>query len=207
MGCTGSKHDDDPPVKSNAKSKTENEQSVRNVAHQNNRTSLEKKVEPITASVTAPVVPKDSPIKADAKIKPLTFKEVMEDKEGRAYFMKFLQGEHAEENLVFFEEVENIKSSPRTDLQKNVQELASAFLKPGVESEVNVSDNMKKNILVLSNDDTNYKQGELVGYLEKAQNEILMIMAMGSYPRFVKSKLYADFISKKKTEVRKVEKV
>ena len=103
MGCTGSKHDDDPPVKSNAKSKTENEQSVRNVAHQNNRTSLEKKVEPITASVTAPVVPKDSPIKADAKIKPLTFKEVMEDKEGRAYFMKFLQGEHAEENLVFFE--------------------------------------------------------------------------------------------------------
>lgn len=104
------------------------------------------------------------------------------------------------------QEVENIKSSPRTDLQKNVQDLASSFLKPGVESEVNVSDNMKKNILVLSNDDSNYQQGELVGYLEKAQNEILMIMAMGAYPRFIKSKLYADFILKKKTEVRKVEK-
>jgi len=105
------------------------------------------------------------------------------------------------------QEVENIKAAPRSELQKNVKDLASSYLQPGVESEVNVSDNMKKNILVLSNEDNNYQQGELVGYLEKAQSEIFMIMAMGSYPRFVKSKLYADFISKKKPEVRKAEKV
>lgn len=98
MGCIGSKQDDDPPVKSEAKSNTET--SVRNVAYQNNRTSVEKKVE----SVAAPVVAKDSSLsKAGVKTKPLTFKEVMEDKEGRAYFMKFLQHERAEENLVFFE--------------------------------------------------------------------------------------------------------
>lgn len=103
MGCIGSKHDDDPPLKSEAKNKnaTENEPSVRNVAYQNNRTSVEKKAE----SVVAPVVAKgNSPAKAaDVKVKPLTFKEVMEDKEGRAYFMKFLQHERAEENLIFFE--------------------------------------------------------------------------------------------------------
>lgn len=36
-------------------------------------------------------------------VKTLTFKHVMADPLGREYFMKFLQIEHAEENLTFFQ--------------------------------------------------------------------------------------------------------
>jgi len=97
MGCNGSKAD---PPKSEAKSSTNNEPSVRNVSYQNNRTNVEKKGE---SAAVPPAVVANSPIKADVKIKPIPFKELMADKEGRAYFMKFLQHEHAEENLVFFE--------------------------------------------------------------------------------------------------------
>lgn len=39
----------------------------------------------------------------EGSIKTLTFKHVMNDKLGREYFMKFLETEHAEENMAFFE--------------------------------------------------------------------------------------------------------
>lgn len=39
-----------------------------------------------------------------------TFKEIMDCKVGRIYFMKFLQLEHAEENLIFFEVCNKINS-------------------------------------------------------------------------------------------------
>lgn len=69
---------------------------------------------------------------------------------------------------------------------------------------------MKKNIMVLTNEETSFHQTELLGYLEKAQSEIFMIMAMGAYPRFVKCKLYYDYytaLKSRKIDVRQPEKV
>lgn len=131
---------------------------------------------------------------SNVSIKTLTFKHVMSDSLGREYFMQFLKIEHAEENLTFFQEVETLKKVDDKNLYEQVDELVEQFLKPGVETEVNISDNMKKNILVLvTKEEHNYQRPELMKYLDKAQNEILMIMAMGAFPRFMKHNLFMDY--------------
>ena len=98
--------------------------------------------------------------------------------------------------------MENIKKVDAKDLVQSAEELVESYLKPGVETEVNVSDNMKKSILnLVTKGETAEHQAELMRYLDKAQNEILMIMAMGAFPRFMKSKLFLDY----KKKVREIE--
>jgi hypothetical protein len=131
--------------------------------------------------------------------------------------MEFLKAEHAEENLSFFEvflfiiykqmmvnsrqfilkkEVETIKKQDAKDLAKATQDLIASYLQPGVETEVNVSDNMKKYITTLATKEhTSTENNELLSYLERAQNEIFMIMALGSFPRYLKSDMYKEWES------------
>eukprot|EP01038_Epipyxis_sp_PR26KG_P004917 gene4917-6880_t len=128
-------------------------------------------------------------------VKAPSFQALMGDNKGRDSFMKFLKAEHAEENLIFFQEVENIKKMEQKDLAKSTQDLVSSYLLPGVETEVNVSDNMKKNLANMVNTETEVQeQDRLLEYLNKAQNEIVMIMALGSYPRFMKSDSYKEWL-------------
>lgn len=83
----------------------------------------------------------------------------------------------------------------------STQELVESYLKPGVETEVNISDNMKKNILKMVESRTTEEQlQELLKYLQIAQNEIFMIMSMGSFPRFSKSKLYQEYVRRAREE-------
>mmetsp|Transcript_32460 Transcript_32460/g.54734 ORF Transcript_32460/g.54734 Transcript_32460/m.54734 type:complete len:200 (+) Transcript_32460:119-718(+) len=128
-----------------------------------------------------------------ASVKTMTFKHVMADKLGREYFMKFLEFEHAEENLIFFQEVDRVKTVGQEEFLKESEELVDSYLKPGVDAEVNVSDRMKTEILRLVEGGTAEHQEELLRYLDKAQNEILMIMAMGAFPRFMKHKLFHEY--------------
>jgi hypothetical protein len=63
-----------------------------------------------------------------------------------------------------------------------------------VESEVNVSDNMKKYVTTLATkENSSTENSELLSYLERAQNEIFMIMALGSFPRYRKSEVYKEW--------------
>ena len=95
--------------------------------------------------------------------------------------------------------MENIRKVEAKDLAHSAQELVESYLKPGVETEVNVSDNMKKSILnLVINGGTTEHQQELMRYLDRAQNEILMIMAMGAFPRFMKSRLFIEYKRKAK---------
>ena len=102
-------------------------------------------------------------------------------------------------SFVMQQEVENIKKVDSKDLAVSAQELVDSYLKPGVESEVNVSDNMKKVILQLvTSGVTDTERQELLKCLERAQNEILMIMAMGAFPRFMVSTLFLEYKKKAK---------
>ncbi len=81
-----------------------------------------------------------------------------------------------------------------SDLVAGVHELATKYLNPGAASEVNCSDRMKRNILEMIHKDLIMsEQATLLRHLEKAQNEILLIMTMGSFPRFLKTPLYEDY--------------
>jgi hypothetical protein len=134
-------------------------------------------------------------------IKTLTFRHVMKDPLGREYFMKFLRTEHAEENLVFFDEVENFKATKlkaAVNIKEAVEEMVATYLMPGVEAEVNISDQMKRNLLKAATNDVEQHLDEFLKHLDKAQNEIMMILAMGAFPRFLKSKFFIQYKIKAK---------
>lgn len=153
----------------------------------------------------------------NASIKTLTFRHVMQDPLGRTYFMMFLKKEHAEENLIFFEvsykkclfllflisycqTVETVKKVETNDLTKAAQDLVASYLIPGVETEVNISDQMKRKIISLAEGDVGSKQEEFIKQLERAQNEVMMILAMGAFPRFLKSNFFVQYKLKAKQQ-------
>lgn len=129
----------------------------------------------------------------DASLKTLTFRHVMQDPLGRTYFMMFLKKEHAEENLIFYESVETVKKVENNELAKAAADLVASYLIPGVETEVNISDQMKRNIIKMAEGDVESKQAEFIKQLERAQNEVMMILAMGAFPRFLKSNYFAQY--------------
>lgn len=140
-------------------------------------------------------------------IKTLTFRHVMKEPLGREYFMIFLKLEHAEENLIFFEEVEKFKVQIE-DRSKNVtslvEEMIATYLMPGVETEVNISDQMKRSLVKAATNDVANNMPEFLKHLDRAQNEIMMILAMGAFPRFLKSKQFMQYKIKVK-ELRDME--
>ncbi len=76
---------------------------------------------------------------------------------------------------------------------ENVTELVQTFLIPGVETEVNISDGMKTNLIKMANNDVFNHKKDFLAALERAQNEIMMILAMGAFPRFLKSPLFQEY--------------
>ena len=53
---------------------------------------------------------------------------------------------------------------------------------------------MKKQITSLTKEETKHEEhGKLMNCLESAQNEIIIIMALGSFPRYIKSNDYKEW--------------
>jgi hypothetical protein len=69
---------------------------------------------------------------------------------------------------------------------------------PGVETEVNISDQMKRNLMSTASKDIEIYLEEFLRHLDRAQNEIMMILAMGAFPRFIKSKIFIQYKIKAK---------
>lgn len=76
--------------------------------------------------------------------------------------------------------------------------MVATYLMPGVESEVNISDQMKRNLLKAAADDVEKHLEDFLLHLDRAQNEIMMILAMGAFPRFIKSKFFIQYKIKAK---------
>lgn len=76
--------------------------------------------------------------------------------------------------------------------------MVASYLIPGVETEVNISDQMKRKIISLAEGDVGAKQEEFIKQLERAQNEVMMILAMGAFPRFLKSNFFVQYKLKAK---------
>lgn len=89
--------------------------------------------------------------------------------------------------------MENIKKLDSHTIALEAQNLVDTYVAPNTEtSGINISDKLKQNIQSAATSDS-CEQDQLLNFMEKAQNEILMIMALGAYPRFLKSKQYIDW--------------
>ncbi len=107
--------------------------------------------------------------------------------------------------LYFQQGVETLKKTEQSCFVDNVNELVQAFLIPGVETEVNISDQMKTNLIKMANTDLETHHKEFIIALERAQNEIMMILAMGAFPRFIKSKYFHEYKKKSREQREKEE--
>lgn len=76
--------------------------------------------------------------------------------------------------------------------------MVATYLMPGVDSEVNISDVMKRNLLKAATNDVEQHLEDFLTHLDRAQNEIMMILAMGAFPRFIKSKFFIQYKIKAK---------
>lgn len=89
--------------------------------------------------------------------------------------------------------MERIKGEGEGELPLNAALLVDNYLTPGVETEVNISDNMKKTLTALAQGDLERNHLDFYKGLERAQNEVMMILAMGAFPRFLKSHYFGDY--------------
>lgn len=82
--------------------------------------------------------------------------------------------------------------------------MVATYLMPGVETEVNISDQMKRSLIKAASNNVENNLPEFLKHLDRAQNEIMMILAMGAFPRFLKSKQFLHYKIKVK-ELRDME--
>jgi hypothetical protein len=90
---------------------------------------------------------------------------------------------------------------PPAQFVDETNELVSSYLIPGVETEVNISDVMKTNLIKMASGDVGAIQTDFITALERAQKEIMILLAMGAFPRFIKSKIFREY-KKKARELR-----
>lgn len=58
---------------------------------------------------------------------------------------------------------------------------------------MNISDNMKRQLTNIATNDVVGRQIDFYKGLERAQNEVMMILAMGAFPRFLKSEYFYNY--------------
>ena len=86
------------------------------------------------------------------------------------------------------------KSDSPSEVATQAEALVSTYLQPGCNTEVNVSDELRKSITEMVGD--NAGKDELINAFEAAQVETVKIMAMGAFPRFLMSDAFNEYRAK-----------
>lgn len=121
---------------------------------------------------------------------------LLDDTEGSAAFLAFLKTEYSEENWAFYNEIEILKKTDAVTVAQRANEIAQEYLAPTAASEVNVSDNLKTQLSFIldTHDQKEIGNGSLsadiVAVLESMQREVLILLAMGCFPRFKQGEFY-----------------
>ncbi|XP_010893431.1 regulator of G-protein signaling 21-like [Esox lucius] len=111
-------------------------------------------------------------------------------KSGQAAFREFLKSEYSEENILFWlacEEYKNIKSLP--EMISSANRIYSEFVKCEAPKQINIDCGTRENIT------KNISQPSLTSF-DTAQKLIYSLMAKDCYPRFLKSDIYQDVLTR-----------
>lgn len=145
----------------------------------------------------------------------ILFRTILMDDESRASLLSFLQFEHAEENLTFYEAVENLKliesvqyadADPDADFFEGFRKIMRQHVDPGCPQEVNIPQLLAQKLIEI-------KDGKHAGMtralvtkeLEKAEKEVVGMIA-GVFPRWEKHVIFKEYMDnaiKKTTSRRK----
>lgn len=108
-------------------------------------------------------------------------------------FYKFLQSEYSCENLSFYSEVEALKRLDDPNWSERLQKLPEEYLRIGARQELNLSHGMRSTLLSLIESEYATNRETILSALESTQKEIIVIMAMGPFPRFIGSPIYKEW--------------
>ena len=125
----------------------------------------------------------------------VTIMTFLNDANCKPYFHNFLKAEFADENLKLYDEIESIKSiKNKAVLQKKLKDVYELYVKPGAEFECNIPDSQRVALnSFISDSDIGLNQ-PLLRLLESMEKEVLQILSLGSFPRFLKSQLYHQYV-------------
>uniref|UniRef100_A0A8C6NMI4 Regulator of G protein signaling 11 n=1 Tax=Nothobranchius furzeri TaxID=105023 RepID=A0A8C6NMI4_NOTFU len=118
-----------------------------------------------------------------------SFMELLSDPMGRKEFMTYLEKEFSAENLYFWQACEEIRHGESSKIPQKVEDVYKNFLAPGASRWVNIdSKTMDKTLEGIK------RPHRFV--LDDAQMHIYFLMKKDSYPRFLKSDLYKNMLSR-----------
>uniref|UniRef100_A0A5K3FLU3 RGS domain-containing protein n=1 Tax=Mesocestoides corti TaxID=53468 RepID=A0A5K3FLU3_MESCO len=162
-----------------------------------------------------------------------SFHELLKDPFGRARFQRWLEKEFAAENLMFWQECQDLKSAPLRELPSRIQFIYSQYLSLTAPEPVNVDSKVREAVfrrlgLLLNQEEAAMSQGDpataaitgenslpakVVGAgashidrycFEEAEEQIFQLMKSDSYCRFLRSDIYRElFASTRKKQSKK----
>ncbi|XP_028977959.1 regulator of G-protein signaling 11 isoform X2 [Esox lucius] len=118
-----------------------------------------------------------------------SFMELLNDCLGRREFMTYLEKEFSGENLCFWEACEDLRHGESSKIILKVEEVYKTFLSPGAARWVNIDSKTMERTL------EGIKQPHRF-VMDDAQMHIYFLMKKDSYPRYLKSDLYKNMLSK-----------
>ena len=93
--------------------------------------------------------------------------------------------------------VQAVNAMKKTGDSKNVACLADqivrTYLQPGVPTEINISDTLRNSITSMVSGERLSTRVELFDAFNAAQNETIKMMAMGAFPRFLRSQAFIQY--------------
>ena len=121
------------------------------------------------------------------------FQTLLKDKDGRQLFMQFLKDEHNEENLLFWTEVESLKTETTddTDYSTKAKNIHWKYLRAHCAQEVNVTGAVRLDIERALGEEPVRKD-----VFDRAQHEVYTMMCRDIYPRFLLSQLFMDVVNR-----------
>ena len=155
----------------------------------------------------------DMPLEMASKVmtEKISIEIFLSNKHAKEYFMNFLKEEYADENLRLYDEICQIKNqNDRKSLNIKAREIYDTYIKPGASNETNLPDYQRNTLeAVIFNSDMDESavdmcpemDKQLILAIDQVQKEILGILTLGSFPRFMKSKFYSQFLEKYGNEV------
>ncbi|KAJ3435003.1 leucine-rich repeat isoform f [Anaeramoeba flamelloides] len=129
----------------------------------------------------------------------ISFEQIIKEQSFLEFFHLFLQKEFAEENLMFYKVVTELKQidTENTQLIKTaVQKIFDNYISTNSQYEINIEYNVRNEIIQKIKKLDSIDQG----LFDKAMIQIFEMLKTDSYPKFIKSDFYKQLISSQSKE-------
>ncbi|OWF49799.1 regulator of G-protein signaling 11-like isoform X2 [Mizuhopecten yessoensis] len=149
--------------------------------------------DPTLWELNKPLVP--SPTELRVKKWSFSFYELVSDLTGLSEFEKYLEKEYSQENIRFWNEVEQLKDCPYKQLRNRMDQIYKEFLEKGANCEVNVDSKTMEQV----HKNLEEKFGPRSRYaFDPAQEHIYNLMKKDSYARYLRSDHYKQLLTQAK---------